>query len=160
MFLCLFCVSAHGSVSVCVCHVLLLSHLLVSPGHAPLSCPHLLDGVHLILVCSAALYCVPFSCVFAGSFWCLPVSWSWIYPCSCASYFDLAQVILWISYLVILYPRFLFLFSLVLVLISVHYNLVLFSLFDLDFHLPLFLLFQFPFWILAFCFYFLIIYFG
>ncbi len=34
-----------------------------------------------------------------------PVSWSWIHPC--ASYFDLTQVIFWISYLVILYPHFL-----------------------------------------------------
>ncbi len=41
--------------------------LLFSP------CPHLLDGVHLSLVCSAALYGVPFPCVFAGLFWC---SWS------------------------------------------------------------------------------------
>ncbi len=38
--------------------------------------PRLLDCVHLILVCSAGLYCVPSPCIFAGSFWCLPVSWS------------------------------------------------------------------------------------
>jgi len=45
MFLCLFCVWAHGSVSVCVCHVLHLYHLPVSPGHAPLFSPC------LVLVC-------------------------------------------------------------------------------------------------------------
>ncbi len=56
-----------------------------------LSSTRLFDCVHLILVCSAALYRVPFPCVFAGSFWCLPVSWSCVYTCT--SYFDLAQVI-------------------------------------------------------------------
>ncbi len=42
----------------------------------PLVTPPCLFLVRLIvsiLVCSAALYCVPFPCVFAGSFWC---SWS------------------------------------------------------------------------------------
>ncbi len=66
---------------------------LVTPLVMSLSSPHLFDCVHLILVCSAALYCVPFTCVFAGLFWCLPVSWSCVYTCSCASCFDLAQVI-------------------------------------------------------------------
>ncbi|KAI2666338.1 Muscle M-line assembly protein unc-89 [Labeo rohita] len=54
---------AHGSVYVCVCLVLLSSHLLVSPGHALLFSPCLLDCLHLVLMC-AAPYVGFFSLVF------------------------------------------------------------------------------------------------
>jgi len=76
MFLCLFCVWAHGSVSVCVCHVLPLSHLPVSPGHAPLFSPCLVLVCLIVFtwsLCALLLYILFLSLVFAGSFWCLPV---------------------------------------------------------------------------------------
>ncbi len=79
MFLCLFCVWAHGSVSVCVCHVLLLSHLPVSSGHALLFSPCLILICLIVFTwsaCAVLCYIVFLSCVFASSFWCLPVSWS------------------------------------------------------------------------------------
>ncbi len=67
----------------CLCLCLPCAPLVPPPCFAwsrplvqSLSSPRLLDCVHLILMCSAALYCVPSPCVFAGSFWCLPVSWS------------------------------------------------------------------------------------
>ncbi len=158
MFLCLFCVWAHGSVSVCVCHVPPLYHLPASPGHAPLFSPCLVLVCLIVFTwssCALLLYIVFFPLVsllvrfgcyrfhgLRGKLW------------SCASYFDLAQVI--IFFFVLLSCYIISLFSLVLVFFDfVNLYLVLFSLY-LDLTLTLFLQFQFPFWILAFCFYFLI----
>ncbi len=66
MFLCLFCVWAHGSVSVCVCHVLHLYHLPVSPGHAPLFSPCLVLVCLIVFTwssCALLLYIVFFPLV-------------------------------------------------------------------------------------------------
>ncbi len=146
---CLFCVWAHGSVSVCVCHVLPLSHLPVSPGHAPLFSPRLLDCVHLILVCSE-LYIVFLSLV------------SWLVRFGVYLFLGL-RVKLWscssdflISYLVIWYPCFLFVFSSSCFFDFVHISSSFVFAFYLDFLLPFAV--PVPFWILAFCFVSLIVY--
>ncbi len=111
MFLCLFCVWAHGSVSVCVCHVLHLYHLPVSPGHAPLFSPCLVLVCLIVFTwssCALLLYIVFLPLVsLLVRFGVYLFHGLRVKLWSCASYFDLAQVIFLISYLVILYPRFL-----------------------------------------------------
>ncbi len=101
MFLFLFCVWAHGSVSVCVCHVLPLSHLPVSPGHAPLFSPCLVLVCLIVFTwssCALLLYIVFLSLVSLlvcfGVYLFLVL---WVILWSCTSYFDLAQVIFLIS---------------------------------------------------------------
>ncbi len=120
---CVFCVWAHGSVSVCVCHVLPLSHLPVSPGHAPLSSPRLLDCVHLILVSLLVRLDVYLFLGLRVKLW------------SCASDFFLSRILL--CYILVS-----FLFSLVLVFWFCALSSFVFS-FYLDFPLSLFLQFQF-----------------
>ncbi len=150
MFLCLFCVWAHA-VSVCVCHVLPLYHLPVSPGHALLFSPCLVLVCLTVFtwsLCALRLYIVFLPLVSLlvrfGVYMFLGLR---VKLWSCASYFDLAQVIfdLLSCYIISL-------FSLVLVFwFCAFLSSFVFS-FYLDLTLTLFLQFQFPFWILAFCF--------
>ncbi len=148
MFLCLFCVWAHGSVSVCVCHVLHLYHLPVSPSHAPLFSPCLVLVCLIVFTwssCALLLYIVFLPLVsllvrfgvylFHG----LRVK---LWPC--ASYFDLAQVIFFFFF--VNYPVFVF------SLFRFNFNLVFavpVPFLDLGF---LFLLFGYLVWII-YCFY-------
>ncbi len=149
MFLCLFCVWAHGSVS--VCHVLPLSHLPVFPGHATDLFSPCLVLVCLIVFtwssCALLLYIVFLSLVsllvrFGVYLFLLRVLRVKLW--SCASYFDLAQVLFW-SLILLFYIFVSFLFSLVLVLwFCAFLSSFVFS-FYLDFLLPLFLQFRFLF---------------
>ncbi len=97
MFLCLFCVWAHGSVSVCVCHVLPLYHLPVSPGHAPLFSPCLVLVCLIVFTwssCALLLYIVFLPLVsLLVRFGVYLFHGLRVKLWSCASYFDLAQVI-------------------------------------------------------------------
>ncbi len=99
MFLCLFCVWAHGSVSVCVCHVLHLYHLPVSPGHAPLFSPCLVLVCFIVFTwssCALLLYIVFLPLVsLLVRFGVYLFHGLRVKLWSCASYFDLAEVIFW-----------------------------------------------------------------
>jgi len=70
MILCLFCVWTHGSVLVCVCHVLLMFRLLDFCYQAPFFSPRLVLVSLIVLTWSSCslvpLYCASFPHVFAG----------------------------------------------------------------------------------------------
>ncbi len=109
MFLCLFCVWAHGSVSVCVCHVLPLYHLPVSPGHAPLFSPCLVLVCLIVFTwssCALLLYIVFHPLVsLLVHFGVYLFHGLRVKLWSCASYFDLAQVIFFnlLSYYILVF---------------------------------------------------------